>query len=76
MANENGHGVALSRVSAVLPTDAVEELRESSAKKGDNLTQGLKAAINTKVFLDDEIRDGGTILIKRKDGSTVEVKLP
>ncbi len=66
----------LSRVSAILPTESVEELRESSARKGDNLTQGLKAAINTKVFLDEEINKGGTVLVKRNDGSTVEVKLP
>jgi hypothetical protein len=76
MSTANGHAPALSRVSAVLPTEAVEELRESSAKKGDNLTQGLKAAIKTKVFLDDEIDNGGTVLVKRKDGSTVEIKLP
>jgi len=66
----------LSRVSAVLPTDAVEALRGGAARKGDNLTQGLRAAINTKVFLDDEVSKGGTVLVKRKDGSTVEVKLP
>jgi hypothetical protein len=76
MASINGHLPSLSRVSAVLPTEAVEELREISARKGDSLTQGLKAAINTKVFLDDEVSNGGTILVKRKDGSTVEVKLP
>jgi hypothetical protein len=66
----------LVRVSAVLPEGPVKELRERAAAKGDNLTQGLKTAISTKLFLENEIADGGKVLIKRKDGSTVEVNLP
>jgi hypothetical protein len=66
----------LVRVSAVLPKESVDELRDSAATKGDNLTQGLKSAISTKNFLEKEINDGGKVLIKRKDGSVVEVRLP
>jgi hypothetical protein len=66
----------LVRVSAVLPKDSVDELRTYAASKGDNLTQGLKSAISTKNFLEDEVDKGGTVLIKRKDGSLVEVRLP
>jgi hypothetical protein len=66
----------LVRVSAVLPKESVEELRDTAAAKGDNLTQGLKSAISTKNFLEKEIEHGGTVLVKRKDGSLVEVRLP
>lgn len=66
----------LVRVSAILPNDQVQTLRQHSAAKGDNLTQGLKAAINTKLFLDEAVEDGGTVLVKRKDGTIVEVRLP
>jgi hypothetical protein len=66
----------LVRVSAVLPKEPVEELRDRAAAKGDNLTQGLKTAISTKNFLEHEVAKGGTVLIKRKDGSLVEVHLP
>jgi hypothetical protein len=66
----------LVRVSAVLPKESVDELREHAAAKGDNLTQGLKSAISTKLFLDRELEDKGTVLIKRKDGSMVQVILP
>lgn len=66
----------LVRVSAVLPKESVDELRDKAATKGDSLTQGLKSAISTKNFLEKEIDDGGKVLVKRKDGSLVEVRLP
>ncbi len=44
--------------------------------KGDNLTQGLKAAISTKLFLDEAVRSGGKVLVKQNDGTLVEVMLP
>jgi hypothetical protein len=66
----------LVRVSAVLPKESVDELREHAASKGDNLTQGLKSAISTKLFLDRELANEGKVLIERKDGSMVQVHLP
>jgi hypothetical protein len=72
MAEQDG----LVRVSAILPEKDVTELRQQAAKRGDNLTQGLKAAIATKLYLDDEMSDGGVVLIKRKDDSVVEVRVP
>jgi hypothetical protein len=70
---ENG---GLVRVSAILPEADVSDLREHAAKRGDNLTQGLKAAIATKLYLDDEVSSGAAVLVKRKDGSMVEVRVP
>ena len=64
------------RVSAVLPAATVTELREHAAAKGDNLTQGLKGAITTKLFLDKEVANEGKVLVERKDGSIVEIHLP
>jgi hypothetical protein len=64
------------RVTANLPGPAVEQLKTNAAMKGDNLTQGLKAAISTKLFLDDAIRSGGRVLVKQSDGTLVEVVLP
>ncbi len=64
------------RVTANLPGPAVEQLKTNAAMKGDNLTQGLKAAISTKLFLDDAIRSGGRVLVKQSDGTVVEVVLP
>lgn len=66
----------LVRVSAILPEEPVTRLRKHAAAKGDNLTQGLKSAISTKLFLDDETAEGGTLIVKRKDGTMVEVVLP
>ncbi len=64
------------KVTTNLPRDAVEELRRDAARKGDNLTQGLKAAISTKLYLDDAVRNGGKVFVERSDGQLVEVRLP
>lgn len=64
------------RVTANLPGEAVEQLKTNAATKGDNLTQGLKAAISTKLFLDNAIKEGGKVLVKQSDGTLVEVVLP
>ncbi len=64
------------RVTANLPGSAVEQLKTNAALKGDNLTQGLKAAISTKLFLDEAVQSGGKVLVKQSDGNLVEVVLP
>ncbi len=64
------------RVTANLPGPAVEQLKSNAAARGDNLTQGLKAAISTKLFLDDAVKEGGKVLVRQSDGSLVEVVLP
>lgn len=76
MATEQDRGPNVVRVTTNLPGPAVEKLRTNAALKGDNLTQGLKAAISTKLFLDDAVQDGGKVFVKQKDGSLVEVVLP
>lgn len=63
------------KVTTNLPKPAVEELRQNAASKGDTLTQGLKAAISTKLYLDEEIRKGGKIFVKRGN-ELVELVLP
>lgn len=70
------HAPEVVRVTANLPGPAVEQLKTNAAMKGDNLTQGLKAAISTKLFFDDAIRSGGKVLVKQSDGTLVEVVLP
>ena len=64
------------RVTTNLPADLVEDVKRLADRRGDNLTQGIKSALSTKVYLDNAVADGGTILIKKKDGSMVEVHIP
>ena len=64
------------KVTTNLPKEAVDELREDAAEKGDTLTQGLKAAITTKLYLDREVKKGGKVFVQAADGHMVEVKLP
>lgn len=67
---------AVVRVTANLPGPAVDQLKSNAAARGDNLTQGLKAAISTKLFLDEAVAEGGKVLVKQSDGTLVEVVLP
>jgi hypothetical protein len=64
------------KVTTNLPKDAVDALREDAALKGDNLTQGLKAAISTKLYLDEEVRKGAKIFVQEPDGQMVQLRLP
>lgn len=64
------------RVTTNLPADLIDDVKRLAAKKGDNLTQGIKSALSTKVYLDQAVADGGKILIKKKDGSMIEVYIP
>lgn len=80
-AGERGNAAAAAlpdvvRVTAKLPGRAVEQLRRNAAQQGDTLTQGLKAAISTKLFLDETLREGGTVLVRKKDGTLMELILP
>jgi len=64
------------KVTTNLPKAAVDQLRNDAAEKGDTLTQGLKAAISTKLYLDDEIRKEAKIFVQESDGSVVQLNLP
>lgn len=64
------------KVTTNLPKQLVDDLREDASRNGDTLTQGLKAAITTKLFLDREIRGGAKLLIQEPDGSLVQVRIP
>ena len=64
------------KVTTNLPKVAVDELREDAALKGDTLTQGLKAAISTKLYLDGEVRKGAKVFVQQPDGQMVQLVLP
>ncbi|HUZ09989.1 MAG TPA: hypothetical protein VMU76_07465 [Acidimicrobiales bacterium] len=64
------------KVTTNLPKDMIDQLREDAAERHDNLTQGLKAAISTKLFLDNEVRNGAKIFVQEPDGRMVQLKLP
>jgi len=64
------------KVTTNLPKEAVDELRADAALKGDTLTQGLKAAISTKLYLDNEVRRGAKVFVQQPDGQMVQLVLP
>ena len=64
------------RVTSNLPKRIVQELKERSATKGDTLTQGMKAAITTKLFLDEKISEGAEVLVRERDGSLTRLQVP
>lgn len=64
------------KVTTNLPKQIVDDLREDAAQQGDTLTQGLKSAISTKLFLDREIRRGARLMLQEADGTIVQLRLP
>jgi hypothetical protein len=59
----------MTKVSLSLPAEDVATLKELAARRKTTLTQALRQAIASEKLLDDEIRAGSKVLIKR--GNTV-----
>jgi len=57
------------RLTANLPEDVANTLRELAKRKGLNMTEVLLQAINLEKFATDTIDNGGKILIEEKDRS-------
>ncbi len=58
------------KITANLPPDAVQALRDIAARNDESMTQALKDAISVFSYLDREVTDGSKILIQRTDSRT------
>jgi hypothetical protein len=55
------------KISANLPTEVVETLREVAKTKGTSMTEVLRHAISLEAFLLEKEREGSKILVEEKD---------
>jgi hypothetical protein len=66
--------VATSRaVEAELLPEELEELRRRAARRGMSPNDYLRRALADERFLEDEVSDGGTVLIKKSNGALQKV---
>ncbi|MFD1696618.1 CopG family transcriptional regulator [Roseibium aestuarii] len=63
------------RLTANLPEDVANTLRELAQRKGINMTDVLTRAINLEKFAADTIDNGGKILVEEKDKTFKQVIL-
>ncbi len=61
----------VTRVTVNLPEKVWEALTELADEKSISKTDALRRAISTEVFLNQAIKEGAEVLLRRKDG-TVE----
>jgi hypothetical protein len=54
------------KMSVNLPDETVDTLRDIAERNGVTLTAALRQAISNEEFLEDELNDGGKLLIEKK----------
>jgi predicted transcriptional regulator len=55
------------KTSVNLPEPAIEALRELAEKRDTTMTEVLRHAISLEKAIDDEVSEGGKVLIKKGD---------
>ena len=61
------------KLSVNLPEDTVSKLREIAEKRGITLTEALRRAISHERFLEDEVENGGKVLVEKPDKTVREI---
>jgi len=62
-------------VSAELPRSLLDALVELANKRGVSANTVVQQAILNESFLDEKVREGGTVLVERADGKMEKVNL-
>lgn len=65
--------MAVFKTSVNLPEETVEALKEMAADSGSSMAEVLRRAIATEKYLQDTVKEGGTVLIKDRDKSLKEL---
>ena len=63
----------LKRVSLSLPLDTIEKIDQIASLHGITMTDAIRRAIATEVYIDSEIQENSKILIQKSDNSLIEV---
>ena len=63
----------LQKVSINLPSDTLDVIRKIAEHRSLTMTDAIRRAIVTESYIEDEIKNGGTILVKKPDGTYKEV---
>lgn len=63
----------LQKVSLNLPSDTLDNIRRIAKHQNLTMTDAIRRAIATESYVEDETNNGGTILVKKPDGTYKEV---
>jgi len=61
------------KVSINLPSDTLDAIRRIAEHRNLTMTDAICRAVATENYVQDEIENGGTILVKKPDGKYKEV---
>lgn len=63
----------LQKVSIDLPSDVLDAIRTIAEHRNLTMTDAICRAVATESYIEDQINNGGTILVKKPDGTYKEV---
>ena len=63
----------LQKVSIGLPSDTLDAIRKIAEHRNLTMTDAICRAVATESYIEDQINNGGTILVKKPDGTYKEV---
>ena len=63
----------LKKVSIDLPSDTLDAIRRIAEHRNLTMTDAIRRAVATESYIEDQINNGGTILVKKPDGTYKEV---
>jgi hypothetical protein len=63
----------LQKVSLNLPSDTLDNVRRIAKHQNLTMTDAIRRAIATESYVEDETNNGGTILVKKPDGTYKEI---
>jgi hypothetical protein len=63
----------LQKVSINLPSDTLDAIRKIAEYRNLTMTDAICRAIATESYIEDQTNNGGTILVKKPDGTYKEV---
>jgi hypothetical protein len=64
------------KLTVNLPQAEMRVIRTRAGENHETVTQLLRRAIGTTLFLDEEVARGGRVLVERRDRTLVEVVFP
>ena len=62
----------LQTVSINLPSDTLDAIRKIAEHRNLTMTDAIRRAITTESYIEDEIENGGTILVKKKQTAHIK----
>lgn len=67
--------MGVTKLTVNLPDETVQDLREYAENHGITMTEALRRFITRGKYFDDEIQNGGKVLVEKEDKTLREVVL-